>query len=128
MRYAALIALLASVAACTEAPSRDEGRMMYGNYCVACHGDSGNGDGPLAADLPVGPTDLTLLAQNNGGVYPYSDVMAQIYGYPGRYAVMPEFGPLLSGPSVLWKDEEGVEVRTPKALLALARYLETIQQ
>lgn len=101
---------------------------MYEAYCVTCHGDGGRGDGPLATDLKVAPSDLTILAQNNGGVFPYSDVMAQIYGYPGRYAVMPEFGPLLSGPSVMWTDEEGMQVRTPKALLALARYLETIQQ
>lgn len=131
MRYVATMAgmaALAGIVACTETGRPSEGKALYDSYCVACHGPGGRGDGPLAADLPVAPVDLTLLSQANDGVFPYSEVMAQIYGYPGRYAVMPEFGPLLSGPSVIWKDEEGVEVRTPKALLSLAQYLETIQQ
>jgi mono/diheme cytochrome c family protein len=34
------------------------GPMLYNKYCSACHGGSGQGDGPLAEQLPVKPRDL----------------------------------------------------------------------
>jgi hypothetical protein len=37
---------------------------------MSCHGVDGRGDGVVAAFLTVKPTDLTLLAKNNGGQYP----------------------------------------------------------
>lgn len=98
------------------------------SYCVTCHGGSGQGNGPLAEDLPVAPADLTRLAARNDGVFPYSGVMARVYGYPGQFHVMPEFGPILEGPTVMWRDERGDVVETPRALLDIARYLETLQR
>ena len=116
---------------CTMAGDSDApGRQTYLGYCASCHGMAARGDGPLAADLPVAPADLTGLAARNGGVFPASDVMAKIYGYPGRYQshVMPEFGPILEGPTVVWRDEAGVDIETPIALLELAQYIETLQE
>ena len=54
--------------------------------------------------------------------------MAQIHGYRGRNELMPEFGTLLEGPSVMWQDETGARIETPVALLALAEYLAEIQE
>jgi len=34
------------------------GRMLFLNNCVQCHGESGRGDGPLAASLPLKPANL----------------------------------------------------------------------
>jgi len=127
MRYLALVAVF-GMAGCMAEPEGPPGQETFMSYCVACHGRDAQGDGPLAGDLPLKPADLTMLAAQNGGVFPYSDVMSQIYGYPGQFHVMPEFGPVLEGPKVMWRDETGAVVETPRALLELAQYLETLQR
>jgi mono/diheme cytochrome c family protein len=35
------------------------GKKIYLTYCSGCHGESGKGDGPAAASLPVKPADHT---------------------------------------------------------------------
>lgn len=35
------------------------GRALYQQQCVSCHGTDGEGDGPLAAELPIVPLDLS---------------------------------------------------------------------
>ena len=127
MRYLGLAVIMA-LAGCTTDEQVEPGQETYMSYCVTCHGSTAQGDGPLADDLPIRPANLTLLAAQNNGVFPYSEVMAQIYGYPGQFHVMPEFGPLLVGPKVMWRDETGAVVETPRALLELAQYLETMQR
>jgi len=46
------------------------GSNEYRISCLSCHGVGGKGDGPIAKFLTVKPTDLTQLANNNGGQYP----------------------------------------------------------
>ena len=36
-------------------PSADPGPVLYAKWCAACHGATGKGDGPNAANLPVRP-------------------------------------------------------------------------
>lgn len=105
------------------------GGALYRQNCVACHGKTGAGDGPLAADLPVAPANLRLLAAAKGGVFPTEQVMTVIYGYRGKdyVGLMPEFGPVLDSPHVIWTAPDGREISTPSALIALATYLETLQ-
>jgi mono/diheme cytochrome c family protein len=50
------------------------GRGTYRTYCATCHGEGGLGDGPLAQHLKVRPTDLTRIAQKNGGEFPFEKV------------------------------------------------------
>ena len=116
------------LAACSDI-SADPGEEVYMAHCIACHGRDARGLGPIANELPVGPSDLTRLAVDNGGVFPTARVMEKIYGYPGRYQsdVMPEFGPVLEGPDVAWTDETGATIETPQALLDLRDYLVGIQ-
>lgn len=68
---AILVGALATQAASTPptyddkpGPSPDRGLYVYKAYCVACHGVSGRGDGPMAArlyrDFGVQAVDLTL--------------------------------------------------------------------
>lgn len=126
----AIIGAVFLVQGCTTeqgAPAR--GKAIFDENCVLCHGAGGAGDGTLAADLPVGPANLTQLSANNGGQFPRDRVMATIFGYPGKYhtGIMPEFGPLLDGPKVSVKTADGV-VQTPRALVDLVDYLETLQQ
>jgi mono/diheme cytochrome c family protein len=52
----------------------------YRISCLSCHGVGGRGDGPMAKFLTVKPTDLTSLAKNNGGEYPYLKVFLMIDG------------------------------------------------
>lgn len=107
------------------------GRQHYGDYCASCHGESGQGDGTLAAHWPVPPADLTRLSAENGGVFPATRVMSMIDGYTRQDqhgATMPEFGPLLAGRTVLWAAPDGSRVPIPENLLALAAYLENIQR
>jgi mono/diheme cytochrome c family protein len=48
--------------------------------CASCHGASAKGDGEKAKDLNVTPADLTVLAKENDGVYPFLEVFAIIDG------------------------------------------------
>jgi mono/diheme cytochrome c family protein len=123
-------ALLAGAACMSEAPRQHPGQDVYGSLCVGCHGAGGQGDGPVAADLPVPPADLTALAAANGGVFPRDAVTAQVYGYPGRYhnALMPEFGPLFGGATVTVTTADGARIETPRALVELVDYVETLQR
>ncbi|WP_420014221.1 c-type cytochrome [Tateyamaria sp.] len=128
--FALMSATALSVAACATAEPELPGALFFSEQCAVCHGAKGRGDGLLASDLSVAPADLTLLARNNGGVYPIDDVMAQVYGYPGRYQIggMPEFGPLLDGPVEDWVTQSGETLATPRALIDLAIYLEGLQR
>ncbi len=126
-----LILLLAlGSAACAPETAKAPGKFTYDGYCATCHGPAGRGDGPIASDLDVAPADLTQLSAAYGGAFPYEDVMAKIYGYPGRYhqAIMPEFGPVLEGAKTNWTPPSGELIETPVALVQLVAYLETLQE
>jgi mono/diheme cytochrome c family protein len=106
------------------------GAELYVALCAGCHGVSGKGDGVIAGELPVVPADLTRLAASNGGVFPRERAMAWIHGYPDRYSagVMPEFGPLLDGETVMVVAEDGTRVPTQKSLVLIVSYLESLQE
>lgn len=44
--------------------SIERGERVYRQYCVACHGKSGRGDGPFAERLITEPPDLTTLPRD----------------------------------------------------------------
>ena len=81
----------------TEDGSAVLGKVTYRAYCGSCHGDTGKGDGTLAASLPgPRPTDLTQLAKANGGTFPADAVREAIDGRTPREGhprgEMPEWG------------------------------------
>jgi cytochrome c oxidase cbb3-type subunit 2 len=39
--------------------AREDGKVLFSNYCAACHGASGLGDGPLARNFSKLPANLT---------------------------------------------------------------------
>ncbi|AGT09595.1 c-type cytochrome [Paracoccus aminophilus] len=126
----ATFATLALVAACSPELTPTTGKSDYAQFCASCHGPSGKGDGPVAAELKPRPADLTLLAKRNGGSFPRLSAMEQIHGATmGRSeSQMPEFGDILSGKTVLYDAGDGIETPTPWRLVALTKYLETLQQ
>lgn len=64
------------------------GQQMYQEYCAACHGGNATGQGPAASACTVRPRDLTKLAAQNGGKFPYNHF----------YAVL-QFGTQLTTPA-----------------------------
>src|SRR5271166_1385112 len=52
----------------------ESGAAMYQDYCAACHGLSGKGDGPAAVALKSPVPDLTTLSKRNGGEFPDAQV------------------------------------------------------
>lgn len=132
MRKTLLLPALAGLvllAGCVS-PGRTTGRADYAQFCAGCHGVSGKGDGPAAAGLAVRPPDLTGLSTRNGGTYPLAYVMTVIDGYTRRDqhgSLMPGFGPLLEGRMVLVDTGDGIPTPTPERLVALAEYLESLQ-
>jgi mono/diheme cytochrome c family protein len=102
------------------------GRDNYAMYCSSCHGAGARGDGPVAAALTARPSDLTVLARDNGGVFPRARVASVITG-PERETVrahgsagMPAWGPIFSA-------LDTSDRRARQRLDNLVRYLESIQ-
>jgi mono/diheme cytochrome c family protein len=59
---------------------RDFGKVEFEAACASCHGTNGKGNGPLVSLLTRKPTDLTLLAKNNQGVFPMNRLYEVIDG------------------------------------------------
>ena len=76
------------------------GKQMFNSYCASCHGLDGKGDGPVRNALKVRPSDLTTLAQKNGGGFPDMRVTNVILGRTDFTShgsrEMPVWGPLFS--------------------------------
>ncbi len=108
----------------TNVPS-NSGKAMYNGYCAVCHGTDGKGNGPAASALKVQPTDLTLLAQKNGGKYPSAHVASVIRGQaklPSHGTEdMPIWGPLFSSIS------QGHQAQVQQRTANLVAYIETLQ-
>jgi hypothetical protein len=66
--------------ACASAQDTDVGRTEYLSNCASCHGIDAKGDGPVSKELKTHPTDLTVLAKKNKGVFPLNSVSRIIDG------------------------------------------------
>ena len=62
------------------AEKMDVGKREYQSNCASCHGVQGKGDGVNKPYLTKSPTDLTVLAKQNGGVFPLARVYEVIDG------------------------------------------------
>jgi mono/diheme cytochrome c family protein len=60
---------IVSFSSCAWAQDADAGKTEYQSSCAACHGVDGKGKGPLSLELKSTPTDLTVLAKKNNGVF-----------------------------------------------------------
>ena len=106
------------------------GATLFAQNCAICHGANARGAGAAAVNLEQAPADLTLIAERNGGLFPSDDVLAKIHGYggPGHSGDMPDFADIDNGENVMWETQNGQKIATPRALVALVRYLEGLQR
>ena len=106
--------------------AEDTGARLYFNHCAACHGDDGEGTGPVASSLRVAVPNLRALAQRNGGVFPAEAVTAYV---DGRNALavhgdrqMPIWGDVFRGP------EQGTAQRTVRRrIAAIVEFISMLQ-
>ena len=79
----------------------DTGARLYFNHCAACHGEYGEGTGPVAASMRVTMPNLRTLAQRNGGAFPADTVTAYVDGRESKAAhgdrQMPIWGDVFRG-------------------------------
>lgn len=109
----------------------DVGAELYGDYCAACHGTSGTGDGEMASLLTVPASNLTVLAKNNDGLYPMLDVIHIIDGRTGvrsHGGEMPVFGTAFMAEAPSPADPYGNVLLSRGRVLSVAMYLETLQE
>jgi len=111
-----------------ESAVAESGRHYYVRYCASCHGWDAHGEGAVAPALTTKPSDLTRIADRNGGTFPMDEVAATIDGrkLPIAHGVreMP-----------VWGERFGEEFRGDPAreqvirgqLLMLLVYLQSIQ-
>jgi mono/diheme cytochrome c family protein len=76
----ALAIAMPLVAAAAEDAKIDVGKFEYEGSCAVCHGSTGRGGGPMASQLKTRMPDLTVMARNNGGVFPFDRVYQIIDG------------------------------------------------
>lgn len=110
----------------------DPGRGDFMNYCAACHGVGGKGDGTVAEFLTISAADLTQMSLRNGGIFPRQraieviDGRAQVSVHGERD--MPVWGDWFKFEA----DSDGAGTKTEKVvrerITALVDYLESIQQ
>lgn len=121
--------LLSSVLFAPMVFADETGAQLFGDYCAACHGASGKGDGDMADVITIPSPNLTLLSKNNDGIFPMLRVIHTIDGRTGVRAhasVMPLFGKTLS---VDTSDLGYAGILTTRGqILSLAMYLESIQE
>jgi mono/diheme cytochrome c family protein len=112
------------------------GAVDYKSFCAVCHGMDAKGNGPVAKELKTTPPSLRKLAARRRGAFDVYEIvkiidgrdMARAHGTPE----MPIWGSLfrfvaeLSG--ILQSDTKDSEKDAQKHILAIAKYLETIQE
>ncbi|MBF9059836.1 c-type cytochrome [Rhodobacterales bacterium HKCCSP123] len=107
------------------------GANEYAWACASCHGLAAHGDGPLAEYMSVEVPDLTGIAARNNGVFPMLQVIHIIdgrTGVRGHGSMMPVWGDRFEASAASDAGDYGTEVMVRGRILALATYLEAIQQ
>ncbi len=115
------------------AQSLDFGKTLFQQNCAACHGPEGAGDGPVADFLEPHPANLTKLADDNDGVFPFKRVWNSIA--TGSYAAhgtseMPVWGTIFMKEALPKEVHPGIsaEALVESRMLALTYYLQSVQR
>ncbi len=98
---------------------------IFHDYCAACHGLEGKGNGPAAPALKTKVPDLTRIAKDSKGMFPRERVRKIIEGADSMTShgsrEMPVWGPVFHE---IGADQDLGNVRVDN----LIRYLESLQQ
>jgi mono/diheme cytochrome c family protein len=100
------------------------GEEMFVNYCAACHGKDGSGNGPAASAFKTPPSNLTVLRSKNDGKFPDSYVFQILQNGPGDTKAhgskdMPVWGNLFQS--------IGGSAQTHQRIYNLTKYVESLQ-
>jgi|SRR6185503_4001018 mono/diheme cytochrome c family protein len=111
----AIIPIVSVTAGCAhELVNPLSGSATFATHCAACHGSSGEGNGPVAATLNVPVPNLRTLAQRNG-TFPREWVASKIDGraLPAAHGdrAMPVWGSVFDATNQLFVESEGSEQR-----------------
>jgi mono/diheme cytochrome c family protein len=143
LKWLMIAGLTAGLADTALAEDVDIGKSEFRSSCASCHGTDGKGKGPVSEQLKAPPSDLTMLAKNNNGVFPTNAVYETILGSKTVAAhgtrEMPiwgeRFNPIVDLPHTVdpsyWKmagPEQSPEVVVRTRILAVIDYLNRIQQ
>ena len=105
-----------------------DGKALYNELCAVCHGADGHGKGPAAAALTMMPSDLTQLARQEGGKFPFAAVRRYIQGADEVAAhgsrEMPIWGQVFRSVGSVDSSQAQAELRIQN----LVKYIESIQQ
>ena len=96
-----------------DASSVAHGAVVYSGNCTACHGETGHGDGPAAAGLPIRPADLTaphFFAHRPGDLFWW-------ISHGMDEGIMPGFADVLS-PNQRWDVINFIRARAAGAITA----------
>ena len=107
------------------------GKKDFVEYCGACHGSDGKGDGPIVDFLKRKPPNITMLSKNNNDVFPFE----RIWGvFDGSY-VFDEHG---TSEMPIWgyrfvqeeqqKNESDIATKAKAKALNIILYLQVIQE
>lgn len=101
-----------------------DGGGLYRAHCASCHGVEGRGNGPVGPMMRKQPPDLTQLTRRNGGLFPEARIRRIVDGREVEShgtREMPVWG------DVFKTMADGV-ADIPTRILAIVRYLESLQQ
>jgi mono/diheme cytochrome c family protein len=120
-----LFCLAAQPPASADSKPAARGRALYLQYCVSCHGITGEGDGPTAGSLITPPANLRRLAERFGNPLPEDQVARYIDGRAQVKAHGPRDMPVW-GKRFYYKSG-GNERRAKQWIGELVAYLQSIQ-
>lgn len=137
------ILLTATAVAAQDQVAIDQGKALYLKYCSACHGESGKGDGVVSQLMQPKPPDLTMIAAENGGRFPFYETMLQISGrsatsedqdasLPGMPKAhgdpaMPVWGEIFSREELSKGSALDLHLQTTGKIMLITEYLQSIQ-
>ena len=108
------------------------GRMEFETTCAICHGDDAKGNGPFASQLTRKPKDLTIIKNNNGGIFPaiaiYNIIDGRMELKSHGSRTMPAWGRRFAADSWLKANPAYAETIARGKILELILYLDSIQE
>ena len=133
--FRASVFLVSSIVISNAALAQDAivGQAEFKMHCAACHGMEGRGDGPIGPLLKTPAPNLALIAERNGGKFPFQKVYEIIDGSSALAAHgtrdMPLWGVRYrKEPMPLTPDQVSVtNAEVEQRILSLVYYLGTLQ-